>query len=48
MDSLFALSANSKEAMEVWQRRGHHVKKTYRRGGGHTYISAMCRALASI
>ena len=28
MDSLFALSANSKEAMEVWQRRGHPFEHT--------------------
>ena len=36
MDSLFALSANSKEAMEVWQRRGHHFKNTSQ--GGRTYL----------
>ena len=47
MDSLFALGANSKEAMEERQRRGHHFKNIPQ-GGGHTYISAMCRALASI
>ena len=36
MDSLFALSANSKEAMEVWQRRGHHFKNIPQ--GGRTYL----------
>ena len=39
MDSLFALGANSKEAMEERQRRGHHFKNIPQgRGGGHTYI----------
>ena len=38
MDSLFALGANSKEAMEERQPRGHHFKNIPQGGGGHTYI----------
>ena len=34
MDSLFALGANSKEAMEERQRRGHHFKNIPQGGGG--------------